>query len=237
MKVFEYNILASTQDEAKKRIAEEKESFAVFAEIQSAGYGKQGREWLSTEGNYSATFVIPEPKELKLGTLLWWLTVMVCESLEKKLAIPLDIKWPNDVLLKGKKICGMLVERVENRLVIGIGVNLKEAPPVQNRVYKVTSVFDECGAIVEPKDLFVAHYARFKSMAGELSDCARLYESYCDRLFLLHRSIRIKAGLEIVEGIFKGVTPEGALVLDVGGQDRIFFSAEIEREEENAVPK
>lgn len=237
MKIFEYKKLASTQDEAKKRLLTELGPFAVFADQQVAGYGKQGRSWASVMGNYSASFVIPEPDDLKLGALLWWLSVMVCESLEQKISVPLSIKWPNDILLNGKKVCGILVERVENRLVIGIGINLKEAPILTHASYEITSIFEEMNILVSAKELFIAHCARFKNVSSEMLDLVQLYESYCSRLWLLHQSIRIKTGLETVEGIFCGVSPEGALSLVVDGLPQIFFSAEIEREKTDEVSK
>jgi BirA family biotin operon repressor/biotin-[acetyl-CoA-carboxylase] ligase len=102
---------------------------------QQAGRGRQGREWVSPAGNfYGSTLVELRPGDPQPQTLSLAAGLALIEAID--FAVPeqaLMLKWPNDVLLLGRKLAGILLERAGDRIVIGFGVNLVSAPDLPGR--------------------------------------------------------------------------------------------------------
>ena len=101
---------------------------AVIAKAQRAGRGRAGRSFLSPEGGlYLSVLLRPAVEPERLPTLTPVAAAAVCRAVEKTCGVSCGIKWPNDVLLDGKKICGILVESVlggeKNCVIVGIGIN------------------------------------------------------------------------------------------------------------------
>ena len=107
----------------------------LIAAVQDAGKGRQGRSWVSVPGNFMGSTLVelrhgdPAPQTLSLAAGL-----ALAEAIDAALpAQPLMLKWPNDVMLLGKKVAGILLERSGDRLAIGFGVNLAGAPDLADR--------------------------------------------------------------------------------------------------------
>ena len=128
----------STQMEAKRRI--DAGSFAPYwitAKQQNAGRGRHGREWVSQSGNYFASLVLPWNDGAPAASQMSFVTALALfNTLEKLGAKDLALKWPNDVLLGGQKVAGILLEHVQQHLIIGVGVNIAHAPEPQSLTEK-----------------------------------------------------------------------------------------------------
>ncbi len=141
---------ASTNDDAKRAAKSgEAEGLVIQALRQTAGKGRQGRAWESPEGNlYMSVLLRPccSPQEAGLYTFVTALAVYDAVRVFLPQA-DIALKWPNDVLVNGKKICGILLEAAPveyglvDWLVIGIGVNVEHYP--ENPLYPVTSLMNE----------------------------------------------------------------------------------------------
>ena len=108
----------------------------LVADRQSTGRGRQGRTWFDGIGNFmGSTVVWPAPSDPAAGTLALVAGLGVLEAVAPLVPPPHrpQLKWPNDVLIGGAKLCGVLLERVNDALVIGFGVNLAAAPVVEGR--------------------------------------------------------------------------------------------------------
>ena len=101
-----------------------------------AGRGRQGRAWVSPQGNfYGSTLVELRPADPPAQTLSLVAGLALIEAVDAAVpAQPLMLKWPNDLLLSGRKLAGILLERSGDRVVIGFGVNLASAPDVPGRL-------------------------------------------------------------------------------------------------------
>ena len=102
---------------------------------QDAGRGRQGREWVSAEGNFhGSTLVGFGPEDPPAQTLSLAAGLALIEALDVAVSDePLMLKWPNDLMLAGKKLAGILLERSGDRVILGFGVNLAAAPEVPDR--------------------------------------------------------------------------------------------------------
>lgn len=113
------------------------EGYWLIADRQTQGRGRQGRHWLDGPGNFmGSTLVRWQPARDPAPSSLGFVTSLaVYEVLVRHLPFPqmLQLKWPNDVMLGGAKLCGLLLERQGDSIVIGIGANLAEAPQITGR--------------------------------------------------------------------------------------------------------
>ncbi len=116
------------------------EGLWLRAERQSGGKGRMGREWASPVGNlYASGLVRLRPTDPPAPTLAFVAAVALEQHLRTIApAVPFQIKWPNDVMVDGAKLSGILLERAGSAIVIGIGVNLASYPELANR--KTTSL-------------------------------------------------------------------------------------------------
>ncbi len=143
------------------------EGLWIQAERQSGGRGRLGRTWESPSGNlFASTLVRLRAGDPPASTLAFVAALAVYDTVAPYLADKApQLKWPNDVLVEGKKLCGMLLERYEDAVIVGIGINIAAAPDIPGR--EVTCLHD-AGA---PKSLDAA------MLVGEL---AQKFQHICD---------------------------------------------------------
>lgn len=135
-KIFRFNELDSTQDEAKRFCDKYIEGTVIQALAQTKGRGKPGSKWHSPLGGLYFSIILKPQKDINDLLFVTKIAADVVVSVLASFGISSDIKLPNDVMSGGKKICGILVERSKDSLVIGVGLNLniKEFPSELNAV-------------------------------------------------------------------------------------------------------
>ena len=136
-KLLSFDKISSTQDYAHDLIADGKAAnkTIIKALAQSAGRGRYRRTWVSHHGNLYTSFIYKVPE--RDPKLSYAVAVAVAETLEN-FGLKPQIKWPNDVLIDGKKISGILIEYSQNFVIIGIGINIQTCPTVKE--YKTTKM-------------------------------------------------------------------------------------------------
>jgi len=209
----------------------------ILTEQQTAGRGRGSNRWWSEKGalTFSLLLSTVEHNFLKqhpgLVALLTGLTV--CETLETILLkeYTLGLKWPNDLFVNGRKICGILTEVPPSRfekMVIGIGINvnnsLAAAPPEIQAV--ATSLCDLTAGQHSPTDVLLAVLDRFEArwkLFTEETDLSLPWQRYC---LLSGRTIEIESGSRQVKGLCRGIDAEGALLLETdNGVEQVFSGA------------
>ena len=148
-KIFKFKNVTSTNDVAINLIKEDKkETGCIYAEIQTKGRGTRGRRWISQKGNFFGSIFFPLKNDYPPFNEFTIINPVIISGVmenfcEKK---NISFKWPNDVFLNGKKICGILQELITlNRkkfLIIGIGINIVSSPNI-NTKYETTNIFLE----------------------------------------------------------------------------------------------
>ena len=125
-KVLEYSSLDSTQSEAKRLIEAKNVSFGtvIVAKRQLSGYGRKDRSWVSGEGDITITIILEAVN--KAETLSYVFAVAVGETLRQLLPREnmVKYKWVNDILVNSKKISGILIEKFDQYVLVGIGINI-----------------------------------------------------------------------------------------------------------------
>jgi len=212
-KIFWYEVLESTQEEARRLAAAGKKG-VVVARRQTAGRGRRGRPWLSPEGGLYATFILPgEEVLLPAGLLPLAAGVAVARALRALYGISVGLKWPNDVLFRGRKLCGILVESAFREghpayFLVGVGINLNCPVPEAPQAVALCEILGRRVPLEEVLSGLVSTLREVvRSSPGEiLSAWSALSET-------LGRRVRVILPDGVLEGEARGVSPEGALIL------------------------
>ena len=218
-RVIYYPSLTSTMEAAKREAQQgATEGTVIIADEQTAGKGRIKRVWLSPKGNIALS-VILYPGIAYLPSLIMLASLAVVHSIEAVTSLKSQLKWPNDVLINGKKVCGVLIEsnvrgdRVDYAIIgIGVNVNLRlyDFPEIQPTA---TSLSDELGRDVSRlnviRRLLVEIERLYLALAAENS----IYEEWRDSLVTMGRRVQVKSGKTIYEGIAESVARDGGLLL------------------------
>ena len=203
----------STNEYAKSIAPHEDSGTVVVAERQHSGRGRRGRYWASPEGGLWVSVILKPEKHENLTLLVFAAALAVTDTLEE-FGIKGRIKWPNDVLVNGRKICGILTEgRAGDYVVVGIGLNVNNEIP--NGLSRVATSM----SLLRGTEVSLFHV--FRSLIRNLEGWYRayvdgLYEKILketrDRSAVLGREVRVVDDVEIV-GRAIDIDAEGALIV------------------------
>jgi BirA family biotin operon repressor/biotin-[acetyl-CoA-carboxylase] ligase len=231
MKKIVHMLIPSTQTDAKVRLQTTQRPFVVMTHTQTDGYGKFGREWISRNGNFTATFAVDVMvNHCDFGKISMLVCIQLCEVLNKLTGLKGGrIKWPNDILLNKKKIGGVLIEKIEETLLFGIGLNLNYSPELTNAAYIAGNVLDEVGVTIEPEillDELSEYFASFETRFNEIS-AADVRQKYMTLLEGVGHEIKVVTRHETLMGRLQDINSDGALVLDMNGEHKLIYSADV----------
>ena len=211
MKIYHYETISSTNAEAKRMILNGARDGVLLAKQQTAGRGRLGRSFFSENGIFMSVIVPPDKISFDPGFLTSAAAVAVCRAITEK-GFSVGIKWVNDLLLDGKKICGILTEAVSLGVetlayVVGIGVNVGEtAFPADIRDIAAALPLDE----QEKNDLVFRILLHLESAFTESKDSLLIYLK--ERSTVLGKKIRYYGAKE-GECVALGLDANGGLVV------------------------
>jgi len=216
-----YSELPTTM-EAARELAREgaPEGAVVMADVQTAGRGRLGRSWFSPLGGLAMSVVFKPP----LGHLPYMVMIAslaVVKAIKKVTGLRCSIKWPNDVLIGDKKVCGILIESEVvsgqvNFVIVGIGVNINFNPSILPEISDIaTSLSRELGREVD-RDKFTCtlllelEKLYLKVQAGASNSVYREWKEYLETL---GKWVTVKSGQQVDRGKAEDVTERGSLIL------------------------
>jgi BirA family transcriptional regulator, biotin operon repressor / biotin---[acetyl-CoA-carboxylase] ligase len=225
-----YEAVGSTNDEAKARARDGTEAgVVVWALQQTSGRGRHGRLWASPLGNLYASLILRPACSVEIAAQLGFVAALAAADMVGQFIpwrAPLACKWPNDVLLSGRKVAGILLESELGPdgavafLVIGVGVNLAAAP--SDTEFPATSLAAEGVAPPPPKaalDGFLRHFETW-SRCWQQRGFGPVRENWRGRAVLLGGQIRARLETVTLYGRFVDIDQQGALLLETGGELR-----------------
>jgi len=218
-RVIYYPRLASTMEVAKQEAQQgATEGTVVIADEQTAGKGRLKRVWLSPKGNIALSIIL-HPGVAHLPSLIMLASLAVVHSIEAVTGLKSQIKWPNDVLINGRKVCGILIEsevqgNIVNYAIIGIGINvnlrLTDFPEIR---LTATSLSDELGRSVSCLSVVRYLLVDMERLYLALRAGESIYEEWRDSLVTLGRRVRVESGETTYEGVAESVAKDGSLLL------------------------
>ena len=212
----------STMAEASRRASELSYPTWIMAHEQLDARGRRGRAWSNPKGNLSATLLM---KPLCTAQAAAQRSFVAANALLEALSIYIDrrkisLKWPNDVLINGGKVAGILLESsgrgpFVDWLSVGIGVNLSYAPDIDGAAFSPVSVAGEGGEPVRPEDFLVTLATAFATQEKKLDAMgfARIREDWLKHAARLGETISARTSTETIEGLFDTIDKDGNLVL------------------------
>ncbi|WP_252275733.1 bifunctional biotin--[acetyl-CoA-carboxylase] ligase/biotin operon repressor BirA [Pseudomonas subflava] len=233
-----FESLDSTNAQALRQLAANADApLLILAERQESGRGRRGRSWVSPFGEnlYFSLGLRVEGAGFSLEGLSLSVGLAVLRSLQELGLNGVGMKWPNDLLVSGRKIAGVLLELSGDpsgtcQVVIGIGINVNMLPRSEVQIDQPwTSMRELCGHIVDRTDLalvlgrWLRHYLErheregFQGLQEEWESCHLWQE----------KEVSLIAGPQRIDGVVLGVDRQGALRLRVAGQERQFSGGEL----------
>lgn len=218
----------STQDAARALLRQQPAPFVVSAAAQTGGYGRQARAWEHLPGNLAATWAFQAPED---PMHLPHLSYLACLALRSALITcgvspdRLSSKWPNDMLLDGVKMAGILVETAENAVLFGLGVNISAAPTVTGRA--ATCLSDAGYTEITADALLPALSNAITSQFRRLDQLgtAALRADWLSSAAYLGETLRAETPQGVRIGRFFGLDTHGRIRLD----SQVYSSADITR--------
>lgn len=233
-----FESLDSTNAEVLRRLAAgEAAPLLVLAERQESGRGRRGRAWVSpyAENLYYSLGLRLEGGVFSLDGLSLSVGLAVLRSLHESGVADAGLKWPNDLLVAGRKIAGVLLELSGDpagacQVVMGIGVNVNMLPGPGVAIDQPwTSLRERCGRLVGRTELALALGRWLRHYLGrhERGGFAVLREEWESCHLWQGREVSLLAGPQRIDGVVLGVDHQGALRLDVAGRERQFSGGEL----------
>lgn len=237
-KIISYEKLDSTNNRAKKLALFENEGTVISTREQTQGRGRMGRNWASSKDKSLAMSVILKPdmnpREISKISLIGAAAVNLALL---DLKVDSKIKWPNDILLNGKKVCGILsemscsFERL-NYVIMGIGINInQDIEDIPGELREIaTSIKIEKGEKIDIEEVQKRILKRLKELYipfKKNGDIKRAIEVSRENSVLLHKKIKVINGDNIREGLALEIDAEGRLIVEFKGKIEKLYYGEV----------
>ena len=220
----------STMTEIKKYIGSK--NICMIADEQTSGVGRRGNEWISPKGNIYISFLIKYNLSIQNHFLFSAFTAnSITEFLNRYINENINIKWPNDITINGKKIAGIMTEIVQKNniqyIIIGAGINIFTSPKITD--YQTCSLKDFNvnlkyeNALI---DLIYSYFTEYEMIINK--NYNQILNKFKDRMIQLGSKITIQLpNGDIRKVLLKNLNFDGSLLVDEGGKDKDIFSARI----------
>ena len=199
--------------------------FVILAHSQTAGRGRRGQGWVSIIGNLNSSILLDSPVDPKRHPQLSFVAAnamyeaIATLAAKHNLNLNIELKWPNDVLIDGKKVAGILLEAIsfagKNYVVIGIGANVMASPIIDR---PVTCLSDQGIKLDNPDELLDILMNKFHDLYSQWqmdNSFVRTRNDWTSRAYNLNKNIAVDDGVQRISGIFKGIELDGSMRLQL----------------------
>jgi BirA family biotin operon repressor/biotin-[acetyl-CoA-carboxylase] ligase len=212
------------------------EGAVVVAEYQTNGRGRLGRTWFAEPGTsllFSALLRPPITVETA-GLLTLFASAAIARAVERSTSLEVECKWPNDLLLKGKKFCGILIENSFQQAglsysVIGAGINVNQPEFPEEIAAKATSLAREAGALLGREKIFRSILSELDSMyaavrRGEFDFAVAEWTKRCT---MFGKAITVQEHDSTVSGVAVRLHRDGGLVIRTAEGERTIYAGDV----------
>lgn len=237
--ILRFDSIDSTNLEAMRQArAGAQEGLCVVAREQTAGRGRLDRSWQSPKdaGLYFSIILQPQLKMNAWPLITLMAALAVSDALMKACELHADIKWPNDLCVRDRKVCGILAETVETEAgpaaIVGIGINLKANSLPATVSDFATSVESTTGRVPDNERVLAALVRaigeRYELLQSPLGDEHTIREWCASSSYAVGRQVRVALENETFEGITCGLESDGALRVETaGGKMRLVRAGDV----------
>ncbi|MBM3148759.1 MAG: biotin--[acetyl-CoA-carboxylase] ligase [Chloroflexi bacterium] len=217
--LYYYAKLTSTMNMAREKASKgAPEGTVIIANQQTSGRGRLGRAWFSPQGNLALSLIL-KPRIENLTQLIMVASLAVVKAIKSVSDIDATIKWPNDVLVRDKKVCGILIEsevkgNAVHFAVLGIGINIDLDTTAFPEIAAIaTSLTQESGSNISRAELTATLLTEIEKLYLEAQAGMPIHKEWRERMDTLGKWIEVKSGDAIERGKAEDVTENGNLIL------------------------
>ena len=236
-KIYTFDSIDSTNNCAKAVAGcGAEEGTVVIAEKQTAGRGRLGRLWHANP-NENLTFSIvlrPKLSAEAVNLIPLYVAVGVARAVERVTKLSVDCKWPNDLLVKGKKFAGILIEgsfkqNAVESVIVGIGINVNQQNFPPDLQSKATSLRLETNKEVDRRALLSETLSSLEELYKTINsdEIQSIITLWLSRSTMINKPISVSQQGNVISGIVKGLSKEGALVLQSNGTEQKLFAGDV----------
>lgn len=238
LRLLEFPSLDSTSNEARRQ-AElgAEDGLVVWALEQTDGRGRRGRTWVSAPGNlYFSLLLRPGCSPARAAEF----TFLACDALARTVvdllpSAEVACKWPNDVLVNGRKVAGILIEsqaasaEALDFTVVGVGINVHVCPDDDEVQFPATSLNAEGATEISVAGVLETFCRQFQHLRKrwERQGFEPVREAWLKRAFRLGAPVRVALPDRTVEGLFRDLGEDGALILEVDGRTERILAGDV----------
>lgn len=216
--IYYFESVSSTMDVARE-LADRgaAEGTAVIAGIQKTGRGRLGRSWLTPKGSLAVSIILKPPQE-RLRYLPAISSLAVLQAI-KNFGIAARIKWPNDVLIEGRKVSGILIENAMEAetirySIVGIGINVNFNSAEYPEIARIsTGIAEHLKAEISVAEVAFHLLSELEVLYIKTKDMGRVTDNWLNNMETIGKRIRVNTGNAIKDGIAESVNAEGNLIL------------------------
>lgn len=219
-RILHYPSLPSTMDLARKLAREgAEEGTVVLCDEQTEGRGRQGRRWFAPPSSSILMSVILLPAIEKLPQINMLASLAIVLAIEKMTGLKAAVKWPNDVLIGDRKVAGILVENLFEggdlqACIVGLGVNITPEAARHPEIASIaTSLSAEAGRALRREDVLRALLKEMDSLYQSIGQGQGIYRRWLERVETLGRTVRIRSGQSVEEGMAQSINDDGSITL------------------------
>ena len=212
------------------------EGTVVIADHQTAGRGRFGRTWQAEAGSSVLFSVILRPTLSidKIGLLPFFAAVGIANAVETITGLHCECKWPNDILLRGKKCCGVLLESTSQQCtldyaIMGIGLNVNQKIFLGDLAGKATSLRCESGLEFDRRNVFCQILSSLESYYTQVckEDFNTVLMEWKARATIFGKRITLRQVADSIDGIAVGLSVDGGLVVETESGRRVFYAGDV----------
>ena len=238
MEIIHLEEINSTNEYVKKHMSEFDNLTVVYASRQTDGHGRLERKWIDTgSDNLYMTIVLKPFEDLNpiYPNFTQYLSVILSLVLEEEYKLLPQIKWPNDVLINGKKIAGILAEGSFQAgkfhgLALGLGVNLNTPAETLLKIDKpATSIYNETGINVDVENFIEKLLTKFCLLYDKFvcNGFNSVKDLYIERAFFIGTEVTINVLGKVHVGIAECITDDGSLLLNENKKKNVYYIGDI----------
>lgn len=222
--------MPSTQDEAHSVEDDDPEGMVFITDEQTEGRGRDGRTWVAPPGAGLLLSVYLRPDATTYAKLGMVASLAAAEAIAAVTGLPTTIKWPNDLLVNGRKVGGVLVEghffgEVPHHAAVGVGINVNwDTIDIPEAPYVPTSLSRELGEPVDRNALAIALLNHLDRLYLAAQRGAPIHDAWRARLSTLGQRVHLAGSGPERDALAVDVTPDGGLVVQdaAGGQETVY---------------
>lgn len=223
-----YESVSSTNDVIRE--FERKNGLTVIAKSQTNGRGRLGRSWASGGGGIYLSFMLTPPFEVAdIPVITIIAGASVCLAIERY--VQCGIKWPNDIVINGKKVCGILAQGISTEgktdaVIVGIGVNANTMAFSGDIENTATSIGFECGKAIDENALICGILESFEKLYYS-NDKAKVMDIFKRKCITLNSEVTVHfhSGKEDIKGICTDILPDASLEVTTKANEKIYVSS------------